>query len=205
MNGVQTKKMSVFTVTKKGQDITFTSSFDDVNDAIQHVSQHLSYNDFAMNLISRKKRSEKQDAWIHYLATQSVADMNTPVEDGEYLNLVNKMYDFVKNRTRKFHLRLPGVSLQTVNRGQNVGCLYVFDENNQYVGKITQTGHLKADVVSEDVKNILDDAVDNLLTLAKMYGHESGQCSVCGRPLSDKFSIENGIGPVCLKNLQAIF
>lgn len=32
---------------------------------------------------------------------------------------------------------------------------------------------------------------------SERYGHELGQCGVCGRTLTDPVSIKNGIGPVC--------
>jgi hypothetical protein len=53
--------------------------------------------------------------------------------------------------------------------------------------------------VSDDVKNLLEDANDNLLQLAKIYGHESGSCSICGRKLDNPLSVQMGIGPICAK------
>jgi hypothetical protein len=91
------------------------------------------------------------------------------------------------------------MTLSTVNKGANIGSVYVF-ENNNYVGKITTTGELKGDV-SEDVLNMLEDANDNLLQLAKIYGHQTGTCSICARTLNDPLSVQMGIGPVCAKRL----
>jgi succinylarginine dihydrolase len=189
--------MTSFTIEKQGQEIQFDSSFTDVNDVRNYLRQQMSYNNFAMSLVEKKKVSEKQIAWMHYLATQSVIDSQTPVEKGEYIDLVEKMYDAGKNRKTKFQVRLPGITLSTVKSGANIGCVYVY-ENNQYVGKITQNGELKGNV-SEDVKNLLEDANENLLQLAKIYGHESGSCSICGRTLNDPLSVQMGIGPVCAK------
>ena len=189
--------MTSFTIEKQGQEINFDSAFTDVNDVRNYLRQQLSYNNFAMSLVEKKKVSEKQIAWMHYLATQSVIDSQTLVENGEYINLVENMYNAGKNRKTKFQVRLPGITLSTVNKGANIGCVYVY-ENNQYVGKITQNGELKGNV-SEDVKNLLEDANDNLLQLAKIYGHETGSCSICGRTLNDPLSVQMGIGPVCAK------
>jgi len=189
--------MTSFTIEKQGQEINFESKFNNLNDAKQYIQDKLNYNNFAMSLVEKKKVSERQIAWMHYLATQSVIDSQTPVTEGEYANLVNKMYAAGANRKSKFQVRLPGITLSTVNKGANIGCVYVF-ENNEYVGKITQNGELKGNV-SEDVKNLLEDANDNLLQLAKIYGHESGSCSICGRTLNDPLSVQMGIGPVCAK------
>ena len=192
--------MTSFTVVKKGEEIQFDSSFADVNEAKDYLRQKMSYNTFAMNLVAKKKASEKQIAWMHYLATQDVIDAQTPVEFGPYKQLVNKMYDAGAYRATKFQVRLPGITLSTVNKGANIGCVYVY-ENNNYVAKITSTGDLIGNV-SEDVKNLLEDANDNLLQLAKIYGHETGTCSICARTLSDPLSIQMGIGPICAKRLS---
>lgn len=189
-----------FVIEKKGQEIAFDSLFFDVEDAREHLQKCMGHSTFAMDLASRQKLSEKQIAWIHYLATQNVQELETAQEDGEFLPLVKKMYESVKTNSRKFHIHLPGVSVSTVNRGANIGCLYIF-ENKNYVGKITDNGILKCNV-SEDVKNILLDANDNLLALAKIYGHESGVCAVCHRTLSDPLSVQMGIGPICAKRLS---
>jgi hypothetical protein len=189
--------MTSFTIEKQGQEIQFDSVFTDVNEVRTYLREKMSYNNFAMTLVEKKKVSEKQIAWMHYLATQGVIDSQTPVEFGPYKQLVNKMYDAGAYRASKFQVRLPGITLSTVNKGANIGCVYVY-ENNNYVGKITANGELK-DNASEDVLNLLEDANDNLLQLAKIYGHETGTCSICARTLSDPLSVQMGIGPICAK------
>ena len=191
--------MTFFTVVKKGEEIQFESAFADINEAKSYLLQKMSYNNFAMDLVEKKKVSATQIAWMHYLATQDVIDSQTPVEFGPYKQLVNKMYDAGAYLASKFQVRLPGMTLSTVNKGANIGCVYVF-ENNNYVAKITSTGDLKGDV-REDVLNMLEDANDNLLQLAKIYGHQTGTCSICARTLNDPLSVQMGIGPVCAKRL----
>lgn len=189
--------MSSFTVVKKGEEIKFDSAFGDVEIAKYYLKEHMSFNDFAMQLVEKKKLSEKQIAWVHYLATDKLnQDLKEEDVKGEYQELVTKMYNAAP-KVRKLQVRLPGITLSTVNKGANIGCVYVY-ENNQYVGKITAQGVLKGNV-SEDVLNLLEDANDNLLRLAKIYGHESGSCSICGRQLDDPLSVQMGIGPVCAK------
>jgi hypothetical protein len=189
--------MTSFTVVKKGEEIKFDSAFGDVEIAKYYLKEHMSFNDFAMQLVEKKKLSEKQIAWVHYLATDKLnQDLKEEDVKGEYQELVTKMYNAAP-KVRKLQVRLPGITLSTVNKGANIGCVYVY-ENNQYVGKITAQGVLKGNV-SEDVLNLLEDANDNLLRLAKIYGHESGSCSICGRQLDDPLSVQMGIGPVCAK------
>lgn len=191
--------MTTFTVIKKGQEINFESKFDTLSDAKSYLSQNVKFNTFVDSLLSKKNPTVPQQSWIHYMATESLIDSQTPVVFGPYKQLVNKMYDAGSYRATKFQVRLPGITLSTVNKGQNIGCVYVY-ENKNYVGKITANGDLIGNV-SEDVKNLLEDANDNLLQLAKIYGHESGSCSICARKLSDPLSIQMGIGPICAKRL----
>ena len=189
--------MTSFTIEKKGQTISFDSVFVELDDAMQYVSENLTSNSFAMNLLSQSKLSQKQISWIHYLATQ---DADTTPVVGEYQSLVKQMYDASSSKARKLHIHLPDVSISTVISGSNIGSLYIY-ENKCYVGKITQDGVLVGNV-SEDVKNILLDANDNLLKLAQLYGHETGVCAVCHRELSDPISISRGIGPQCAKRFM---
>ena len=189
--------MTSFTVVKKGQEIQFDSAFGDVEVAKYYLKEHMSFNDFAMQLVEKKKLSEKQIAWVHYLATDQLnQDLKGEDVRGKYYDLVTKMYTAGAMRS-KFQVRLPGITLSTVNKGVNSGCVYVH-ENNIYVGKITANGNLIGNA-SEDVLNLLEDANDNLLQLAKIYGHETGTCSICARTLSDPLSIQMGIGPICAK------
>lgn len=191
--------MTTFTINKKGQEITFESKFDTLEDAKSYLSQNVKFNTFVDDLLSKKNVTVKQVAWMHYLATESLIDSQTPIEFGPYKQLVNKMYDAGAYRASKFQVRLPGITLSTVNKGANIGCVYVY-ENNHYVGKITANGDLIGNV-TEDVVNLLEDANDNLLQLAKIYGHETGSCSICGRTLSDPLSKQMGIGPICAKRI----
>lgn len=192
--------MTTFTINKKGQEISFESKFNTLEDVKSYLAENVKYNDFVDSLLSKKNVTVSQVSWMHYLATQSVIDSETPVEFGPYKQLVNKMYDAGAYRASKFQVRLPGITLSTVIKGANIGCVYLF-ENNYYVGKITATGELKGNV-SDDVKNLLEDANDNLLQLAKIYGHETGSCSICGRTLNDPLSIQMGIGPICAKRFS---
>ena len=190
----------MFTILKNNQEIQFESAFGDLELAKYYVKEHLNFNSFAHSLITKKILSEKQVSWVHYLATEHLNESLFPEKDGEYKTLVEKMYGAVKSKNRKFQVRLPGLTLSTITKGINQGGLYIY-ENNAYAGKITSTGHLKGSL-SDDALNLLEDAKENLLRLAKIYGHETGNCSLCGRTLSDPLSIQIGIGPICAKRFE---
>jgi hypothetical protein len=206
-------------VSELGQIVSFETPFSDLEEAKDYLHEKLEDTSFVRNCPSRtfkfisdllgaRNPSEKQTAWIHYLAYKDMKkqeEKETPEEEiqPEFLPLVQQMYSKVKSPGRKFTLRLPMVTVATVTKGANKGYLYVFTEGNHYLGKICDRGILFTNQeVSEDVRNILLEANDNLFELAKIYGHETGMCSVCGRELRDPLSIQMGIGPVCSKRFE---
>jgi len=196
-----------FTVVKKGEEITFESAFSALEIAKYYLQENLSYNTFASDLTRKAKLTEKQIAWVHYLATEHLTkelnEENTSDEvRTQFANLVKQMYAKIKTNSRTFKVRPPGeVMIATVNKGQNQGALYLY-ENQEYIGKITTEGELKLKEQNEDVINLLKDANENILKLAQLYGHTTGVCAICARTLSDPLSVQMGIGPVCAKRFS---
>ena len=86
--------------------------------------------------------------------------------------------------------------------GKNPGFLYVkSNRTRRYLGKISPEGsvHLIYDAV-KDIPSIateLEGIVSDPYTATKMYGYKTGVCSCCGRKLTNKMSVELGIGPIC--------
>jgi len=95
-------------------------------------------------------------------------------------------------------LRAGGITLSLApSTGSNAGCIYA-KCNDDYVGKITPLGQLRA------TRNAPADLAAQLQELAKdpkgraiAHGIDTGNCSCCGRELTDPKSIERGIGPIC--------
>lgn len=203
LNGVQQNAMTEFTVVKKGEEIQFDSAFSSLEIAKYYLTENMSFSNFAMDLVEKNKLSEKQIAWVHFLATEHLnKELHKETLPAEFKDVVEKMYAKVKANSRKFQVRLPGgFTISTVTKGVNVGAVYIF-EGGEYLGKITKEGVLELKVPNEEVKALLEDANENLLRLAQLYGHESGNCSVCGRTLNDPLSVQMGIGPVCAKRFS---
>jgi len=193
-----------FVVSKKGQEIQFDSAFSDTDVAKSYLKENLSYNTFAVDLYTSRKLSDKQISWIHYLATEHLKkEVEVESEDdGLFIQLVEKMYAKIKQNSRRFKVKLPGnVTISTVNKGVNQGALYLY-ENENYIGKITPKGQLRLKSFDQSIHDLMEDANENVLKLAQLYGHQTGCCSVCGRELSDPISIRMGIGPVCAKRFE---
>lgn len=83
--------------------------------------------------------------------------------------------------------------------GNNAGHLYVKSEADVYMGKITP------DMLFIGTRNSEGSGVEAALAViaadpkgaAVRYGQRTGTCSCCGRELTNRTSIEAGIGPIC--------
>jgi hypothetical protein len=53
---------------------------------------------------------------------------------------------------------------------------------------------------SDEHKLALTTIASNPRDAAVRYGRQTGNCACCGRALSNKESVEIGIGPICIKN-----
>lgn len=101
------------------------------------------------------------------------------------------------NGIKRPHLRLADFTFSRApDTGKNAGSIYV-KRKDDYLGKVTAglfhptmacdaATSAKVIEVSSDPHNA-----------AKAYGNRTGSCSCCGRELTNKESIDLGIGPIC--------
>lgn len=184
----------------RDKEVKYINTFSTVDDAAMFLKNCGNVSNFAADLIVACKSgriSPKQAEWLFYLANEK-ANPSKP-QTGDYVSLIQQLYA-AQGSGKKFMLRLPGrVTLSTIIKGVNAGGIYV-KVKGEYAGKITKEGvdYINANY-RETVIPLLDDAKEmgNLLKLAKAYGHETGSCAVCGRLLTDKLSVQMGIGPIC--------
>lgn len=80
--------------------------------------------------------------------------------------------------------------------GCNAGALYV-KENGEYAGKIVQGRFMATQTASEKVLPRLQAIAADPAGQATLYGQQTGVCGCCGAELTNKESIEKGIGPIC--------
>lgn len=191
-----------FTVTVKGQEIAFQSSFMDncAHDLIRYVPGR-----FARSLYECETPSPKQIAWIHKLAVDFARDCG---RDGDNDNspkfgaLFAAFQAAIDKGAKRLKLRFNGFD---VKPNRDLSVLWVTSQTEteegqyglkpKYLGKVTPS---KADSrLPDNIREALIQAADDPLTAAIRYGRETGSCSCCGRELTDPRSIERGIGPVC--------
>lgn len=78
----------------------------------------------------------------------------------------------------------------------NEGAIYV-TEHGTYLGKITRGQFLRVRDCSQEQEGRIVAAASDPMAAAVAYGHRTGNCAVCSRPLSATGSVDVGIGPVC--------
>lgn len=85
---------------------------------------------------------------------------------------------------------------------KNPGALYVKRSggDREYLGKILRDGvYQPTREASEEDRAAVATIAQDPAAAAKAHGLETGRCSCCGRELTNKDSIEMGIGPICLE------
>lgn len=81
--------------------------------------------------------------------------------------------------------------------GMNAGAVYVNLKDGDYLGKIVNGKFLKAMACSDAQEKEILAACENMESSAIAYGQRYGICSCCGKELTNRLSIELGIGPIC--------
>ena len=100
---------------------------------------------------------------------------------------------------KKPSLRIDGYRFSLApERGVNAGCIYAKSEGGDYLGKINEQGKFfSVRDCPEEAVEFVNTLGGDLLERALKHGKDTGECSCCGRQLTDPKSIAKGIGPVC--------
>lgn len=81
--------------------------------------------------------------------------------------------------------------------GKNPGAVYIKNYANEYLGKIAGGEFRKAFACDAVTEAAVVETMADPLAAAIAYGKRMGDCSICGRTLSDPVSVAAGIGPIC--------
>jgi hypothetical protein len=81
--------------------------------------------------------------------------------------------------------------------GKWAGSLYAKDTEGNYLGRITNSRFYAARDTADTLSKAIIQACGSPLDSAVAYGRRTGTCSCCGRELTNKASIDSGIGPIC--------
>lgn len=153
----------------------------------------------------RDKSWEKNNLWALKIAQETLDARNpapkvdqVPETVGQFLNLITTISRMQEGAKRQVVLRFDGATVKAVTKGANAGSAYVYCPNGSYDGKITPAGIFYG---SDEMRGILAKVAENPQGAAVAYGRQTGNCSCCGRELSDPVSVFGGIGPICLSKL----
>ena len=204
---IETAPAQTFTVTARGETITFTSTLSDAK--VLETLRGMRSN-FAQDLARKwSKLSASQYAWAHKLAV----DANTPAvavdntKPSQFEALFNAFETAKGKGAKRLTLRFEGVNIKP---NRDLTALWVtsqteFEQGDygmqpKYLGKVTRTAIDSK--FSDTVRETIMGAANDPLSAAIKYGKVSGSCSCCGKELTVKESIDRGIGPICAKKFD---
>lgn len=130
--------------------------------------------------------------------------ISIPVEDKISVAAIDKMFDVARaNGLKRPRFIVDKVEISAAPAtGRNPGALYV-KYDRDYSGKIVKGDFFPVRTLSKELAEDLVEKVKNIaaspMEAARKYGHDTGNCSCCGKKLTDAKSVEMGIGPVCAK------
>lgn len=116
------------------------------------------------------------------------------------LQVIQDMFATAFSRGKKRpKYRAEGIVLSRApDTGANKGAIYVKSaETDEYLGKVVGSKFLCTREATPAHKAALDAVAANPLEAAIKYGQTTGNCACCGRELTNKLSVELGIGPIC--------
>jgi hypothetical protein len=191
-----------FTVTtKRDGAVTFSSALTD-SQVLQSLRSQSS--SFAQDLARKfNSLSPAQYAWAHKLAVDNTKVAPVKSNEPSQFEALFNAFEAAKSKgAKRLTLRFEGVN---VKPNREMTALWVTSQTEReegnygmqpkYLGKVTRSALDSR--LSDDIKEVLIAASGDPLTAAIRYGKVSGECSCCGRELTDPRSIERGIGPIC--------
>ena len=89
--------------------------------------------------------------------------------------------------------------------GNNPGAIYVTvrtkdEHDGEYLGKVMGGKFLKMRQCTPEQEARVVELVNDPKKAAEAYGMRTGECCICARTLTNKESIDRGIGPICADN-----
>jgi hypothetical protein len=115
------------------------------------------------------------------------------------LSSIVAMFDHAKTSGYKRPVyRAEGIKISLAPESSaNAGALYVKTDEGDYLGKVADGKFYGTRDATDEHKQALAVIAENPKDAAIRYGRQTGSCACCGRPLSNKQSVDLGIGPIC--------
>ncbi|MDX1532600.1 MAG: DUF6011 domain-containing protein [Nitrosopumilaceae archaeon] len=160
------------------------------NSLVQNMVEHGNLTEGQLNAAYKSMEKIK--------AKREAKDDNRLVVD---LSKLNEIFKNASENLKKPVLRFEDIVVSKApDHGRNAGFLYV-KFKGEYAGKINPEGKFfKIGGTPEEVESQLIEFCKAPMEAAIKYGRKTGSCACCGRELTNKDSIELGIGPICAEN-----
>lgn len=116
------------------------------------------------------------------------------------LSPIHKMFESARSKgLNKMAYRAASVKMTPAKAtGNNPGAIYVKRINDgQYLGKVIDGKFLSVRECTQADRDAVLEIARDPFEAARLYGQRTGSCSCCGRELTNKASIDLGIGPIC--------
>ena len=165
--------------------------------------------DMLAALVKYGELTERQEAAVRNAAAKSAArKLQWAADRAERdagaavlsLDKIRTGFDSAVRFLKRPKLRIADIQFSLAPAtGRNAGCIYVVRANDDtYLGKITQDDKFitSRDCTAADSETVARVAADPAAA-ATAHGHEFGNCSCCGRELTNPESVARGIGPIC--------
>jgi hypothetical protein len=208
-----TASATVLSVNTRRGVITFTSSLE-WNEAVALCQEESRKgNKFAYDLCMLETKglfmSESQVSWVYKIAEDVRQLRDEPkaieVRSSDASNILASLAE-----ARAKGIKCPILRLQTaegnefsvkyMSVGKNAGGAWVNWANGELAGKIDDCGVFTSylEQYASELFAAMEDANSNLQGALSSYGRMTSRCGCCGIKLTNKKSIELGIGPICL-------
>jgi hypothetical protein len=182
--------------------LTFGSQSEEHEKIFHALREIMSWNSFAQSLveqiINKGSLSEKQ----MFAASAMLMKIKNNKEERQRnivsidLSNVKKIFDKAHEAIKNPKFRVDNMVLSRApDNGRNAGAIYV-KVDGEYAGKVTG-GYWLPFKAPEGTLEKLQEIAKDPLGSAVAYGKRTGNCSACGRDLTNHGSIEKGIGPIC--------
>lgn len=194
---------------KKKRDATESAQALNISSPIyESVVSMASWNELATSLMeqhnSGRTWSEKQVAAIQGMVARMEERRALRAAEAQAVDLSAIVNLFVTAKASGYKrpvYRAEGLKISLAPESSvNAGALYVKTAQDEYIGKVADGKFYGTSAASDEHKLALTTIAINPRDAAVRYGRQTGNCACCGRALSNKESVEIGIGPICIKN-----
>lgn len=176
---------------------TLVANFSNLDPGSQAIANDL-LNEFEARMMTeRGDLSPKQKALL-----ASLADRSARIELPSFAPIIGMLEKAGGNTKIRLSLDGKPVQLALATKGSRPGTVVVTDgrpfANNTFHGRIDRDGKFDSRTEVTGLVKLLAKLATKPLETVGEYGHLTGSCSLCGRPLTNKKSVDMGVGPVCL-------